>query len=81
MPEPKRPMCSNCPYYDNGVCRKHAPRHATPSYYAWPQVCEQDWCGQHPAIELMAQQKMIGMLANGGVDMMGDLFDKIKGRI
>lgn len=62
----EQPRCRTCPSWnrltnDAGECRKSHPIcHPEAAHYAgfandmygiWPQVNEDDWCGEHPSID------------------------------
>jgi hypothetical protein len=54
--------CSNCEYYhcryQQGKCRRYAPRPCETSLITWPEVNEQDWCGEFSQkIELLIEAK------------------------
>ncbi len=47
-----RPTCKTCPYFDRGFCQRNPPQVTTtetgPFYSRWPEVTEDDFCGEHP---------------------------------
>ena len=56
-----KPICNTCPYWNHGMCQRHAPR---PTWVFetrttiewkkddadafWPETGSHDWCGEHP---------------------------------
>jgi hypothetical protein len=61
----ERPTCETCPYYHAGFlqCRRHAPpvgwkwrpqRAESNEFldFHWPEVAEDEWCGEHPDFPL-----------------------------
>ncbi len=48
--------CKSCAHYDpfedqnQGLCRASLPTVSSEGYGRWPEVGEEDWCGQHQEV-------------------------------